>query len=245
MKVLTIRLTAPLQSYGGTASFNYRTTGLHPSKSVVIGMIAAALGYRRDDCRIKKLNQLKYAVRVDQPGTVLRDFQTVEWKWTNKEGKKLSGTKLTYRDYLQDAVFMVAVGSDDSDLMSRISYSLKHPRFSLFLGRRSNPVAGVLETDLSDSVSPLETLRDKAWQASRWYQRRNSSREDVRVEVFYDSSLSDTNKYVKVVKDEVISFDGKSREYQSRMESSEFVNLRNPLYEKEKFEDYDAMSIFD
>lgn len=183
---------------------------------------------------------MKYAVRVDQPGTVLRDFQTVEWKWKHK-----SGTKLTYRDYLQDAVFMVAVGSDDSDLMSRISYSLKHPRFSLFLGRRSNPVAGVLETDLSDSVSPLETLRDKAWQASRWYQRRNSSKEDVRVEVFYDSSLSDTNKYVKVVKDEVISFDSKSREYQSRMESSEFVNLRNPLYEKKKFEDYDAMSIFD
>ncbi len=240
MKVLTIRLTAPLQSYGDIATFNYRTTGLHPSKSAMIGMIAAALGYRRDDCRIKKLNQLKYAVRVDQPGTVLRDFQTVEWKWKHK-----SGTKLTYRDYLQDAVFMVAVGSDDSDLMSRISYSLKHPRFSLFLGRRSNPVAGVLETDLSDSVSPLETLRDKAWQASRWYQRRNSSKEDVRVEVFYDSSLSDTNKYVKVVKDEVISFDSKSREYQSRMESSEFVNLRNPLYEKEKFEDYDAMSIFD
>lgn len=240
MKVLTIRLTAPLQSYGDIATFNYRTTGLHPSKSAMIGMIAAALGYRRDDCRIKKLNQLKYAVRVDQPGTVLRDFQTVEWKWKHK-----SGTKLTYRDYLQDAVFMVAVGSDDSDLMSRISYSLKHPRFSLFLGRRSNPVAGVLETDLSDSVSPLETLRDKAWQASRWYQRRNSSKEDVRVEVFYDSSLSDTNKYVKVVKDEVISFDSKSREYQSRMESSGFVNLRNPLYEKEKFEDYDAMSIFD
>ena len=239
MKVLTIRLTAPLQSYGDIATFNYRTTGLHPSKSAMIGMIAAALGYRRDDCRIKKINQLKYAVRVDQPGTVLRDFQTVEWKWKNK-----SGTKLTYRDYLQDAVFMVAVGSDDSDLMSRISYSLKHPRFSLFLGRRSNPVAGVLETDLSDSVSPLETLRDKAWQASRWYQRRNSSKEDVRVEVFYDSSLSD-NKYVKVVKDKVISFDSKSREYQSRMESSEFVNLRNPLYEKEKFEDYDAMSIFD
>lgn len=240
MKVLTIRLTAPLQSYGDIATFNYRTTGLHPSKSAMIGMIAAALGYRRDDCRIKKLNQLKYAVRVDQPGTVLRDFQTVEWKWKHK-----SGTKLTYRDYLQDAVFMVAVGSDDSDLMSRISYSLKHPRFSLFLGRRSNPVAGVLETDLSDSVSPLETLRDKAWQASRWYQCRNSSKEDVRVEVFYDSSLSDTNKYVKVVKDEVISFDSKSREYQSRMESSEFVNLRNPLYEKKKFEDYDAMSIFD
>lgn len=240
MKVLTIRLTAPLQSYGGTASFNYRTTALHPSKSAVIGMIAAALGYRRDDSRIKKLNQLRYAVRVDQPGTVMQDFQTVEWKWKNK-----SGTKLTYRDYLQDAVFMVAVGSDDSDLMSRISYALKHPRFSLFLGRRSNPVAGVLETDLSDSISPLETLREEPWQASLWYQRRNSSREDTRVEIFYDSSLSDTNKYVKVVKDEVISFGSKSREYQSRMESSEFVNLQNPLHEKEKFEDYDAMSIFD
>lgn len=102
-----------------------------------------------------------------------------------------------------------------------------------------------METDLSDSISPLETLREEPWQASLWYQHRNSSKEDTRVEIFYDSSLSDTNKYVKVVKDEVISFDSKSREYQSRMESSEFVNLQNPFHEKEKFEDHDAMSIFD
>ena len=56
MKVLTIRLTAPLQSYGDIATFNYRTTGLHTSKRAMIGMIADVFGDRRDDGRVKKLN---------------------------------------------------------------------------------------------------------------------------------------------------------------------------------------------
>ncbi|WP_143441692.1 CRISPR-associated protein Cas5, partial [Lactobacillus helveticus] len=47
MKTATIRLTAPLQSYGNQASFNQRTSDNYPSKSAVIGIIAAALGYRR------------------------------------------------------------------------------------------------------------------------------------------------------------------------------------------------------
>ena len=57
MKTLTIKLTAPLQSYGNEATFERRTTSYYPTKSAVIGMIAAALGYRRTDERILKLNE--------------------------------------------------------------------------------------------------------------------------------------------------------------------------------------------
>ncbi len=67
MKTVTIRLTAPLQSYGDEANFDRRTSYDYPSKSAIVGLIAAALGYRRTDARIQTLNQLDYAVRIDQP----------------------------------------------------------------------------------------------------------------------------------------------------------------------------------
>lgn len=72
MKTLVIRIAAPLQSYGDPASFEKRTTFRAPSKSAVIGMIGAALGFRRESDDYKSLNDLDFAVRVDQPGEVYR-----------------------------------------------------------------------------------------------------------------------------------------------------------------------------
>lgn len=49
MKTLTIKLKAPLQAYGNEATFERRTTNPYPTKSAVIGMISASLGYDRND----------------------------------------------------------------------------------------------------------------------------------------------------------------------------------------------------
>lgn len=236
MKVITIRLAALLQSYGNVATFNHRTTSLHPTKSAVIGIIAAALGYRREDDRILELNQLEFAVRIDQPGTVMEDFQTVKWN-------KNKGSKLTYRDYIQDAVFLVAFGSDDNELMDKIFSALRRPKFALFLGRRSNPPAGVLEIEMFDSYSPLDILKSKCWMASDWYKKRNKRKRKINVEIFYDSSLSN-GEFAVPVKDEVISFDNRDRKHKARMEKSEHISLDNPLYEEAGTNDHDAMSIF-
>ena len=151
MKTITIKLTAPLQSYGNEATFDRRTTRTYPSKSAMIGMIAAALGYARDDSRILELNRLSFAVRVDQPGKILTDYQVVEWKKDKR--------KITYRDYLQDAVFVAALGSEDSQLISKIEAALHQPHFSLFLGRRSNAPAGVIKVKIFKDSTPLSALK--------------------------------------------------------------------------------------
>ena len=47
MKTITIRLEGIMQSYGESSdapTANYKTTGDHPTKSAIIGMIASALG---------------------------------------------------------------------------------------------------------------------------------------------------------------------------------------------------------
>jgi len=56
MKTLTIKLKAPLQAYGNEVTFRRRTTSPYPTKSAVIGMISASLGYSRNDKRILELN---------------------------------------------------------------------------------------------------------------------------------------------------------------------------------------------
>lgn len=221
MKTLTIRLTAPLQSYGGAVSFARRTTNDHPSKSAVIGMIAAALGYRRNDARIVKLNELSYAVRVDQAGRSLTDFQTVEWKKDKR--------KITYRDYLQDAVFIAAVGSENTELIDQIHVALRKPKFQLSLGRRSNVPAGVLEMAEFPNLDPVTALSKMGWQASSTLQKRRKKDANIKVELFSDATLM-PERHEKMTRDKVISFDQRNRCFDFRAEASKFVNVENPSF---------------
>jgi len=44
MQYLALMLDAPLQSWGFASRFQRRTTGLHPTKSGIAGLLCAALG---------------------------------------------------------------------------------------------------------------------------------------------------------------------------------------------------------
>ena len=79
MKTILLKFSGPLQSWGTNSHFEIRNTDAHPSKSGVIGMIAAGLGYSRDDDEnLARLNCLSYAVRIDQTGELLRDYHTAK-----------------------------------------------------------------------------------------------------------------------------------------------------------------------
>ncbi|BDR58968.1 type I-E CRISPR-associated protein Cas5/CasD [Xylocopilactobacillus apicola] len=234
MKTITIKLTGPLQSFGNEATFNQRTTSLHPSKSAVIGMIAAALGFQRDDEKITDLNGLDFAVRIDQPGRVFTEFQTVEWKKDTR--------KLTYRGHIQDAVFAVAIGSDNDSLIDEIQFALRHPGYQLFLGRRANVPAGVLQIEEFSGLNPVQVLKDFPWQASRWYQKSKSNKQTVKVELLADSKLLSGDKYF-MVKDSVGSFSQKNRFFNYRPVERDMIELTNPSYqEKDQSTDHDPFS---
>lgn len=222
MKTLAINFKAPLQSFGNEATFTRRTTNDYPSKSAVIGMMAAALGYHRDDERITDLNDLLFAVRIDQPGKVLHEFQTVEWKKDTR--------KITYRDFLQDAVFVVAIGSENDAFVDELESALKHPKFQLYLGRRSNAPAGILKTHIIADKNPVDALREIEWQAAKWYQTDNNH-ETISVELIADAKLlSGSRSYV--IKDQVISFDQRGRRYGFRSEARTNVELKNHMYQE-------------
>lgn len=215
MKTLIINLAAPLQSYGNQATFERRTTNDYPSKSAVIGLLAAALGYRRCDSRVTTLNALQFAVRTDQIGVPLTDFHIVEWKTDTR--------KITYRGYLQDARFVVGLGSNDDTLIEQLQVALAHPKFQLFLGRRANVPAGPLRTEIVDG-DPLEVLKHLDWQAAKWYQKKQS--QTVRLSIMADADLLPLASS-RLVKDQVESFDQRDRQYGFRAVATTAVTVTN------------------
>lgn len=232
MKTLTIKLTAPLQSYGNEATFDRRTSYHCPSKSAVLGMVAAGLGYRRDDPRIPELNQLSFASRIDQPGERMSDFQIVEYQ----KSKTKTARKLTYRDYLQDAVFVVALGGDSVEI-DEIYDALRHPKFQLYLGRRANPPAGPLMMQRFEDQTPVEVLTNLDWQAAAWYQRRRG--ESYSAEISADANLLPEQSNV-LVKDAIGSFSQRHWYSKYRAVAHTRVLLKNTYQNKDGHQSQDT-----
>ncbi|WP_031520655.1 type I-E CRISPR-associated protein Cas5/CasD [Streptomyces sp. NRRL F-5123] len=151
---LLLRLTGPLQSWGEHSHFNDRDTAAFPTRSGILGLLAAALGRLRTE-PVDDLACLSVTIRMDRPGVYLRDLHTVggglsaDRTVTTADGGKRpgdTGTLLSHRHYLADAAFTVAVTapSADGDLLDRCADALRTPRWPLFLGRRACPPEGPL-----------------------------------------------------------------------------------------------------
>jgi CRISPR system Cascade subunit CasD len=135
MSVLLLRLYAPLQAWGVQSRFSVRDTARDPSKSGVIGLLAAAQGRLRH-AAIEDLAALRMGVRVDQEGTLLRDYHTAQEVYRAKGGAK--PTELSTRYYLGDACFLVGLEGDPT-LLTALHTALRDPVWALYLGRRAFP----------------------------------------------------------------------------------------------------------
>lgn len=114
MATLLLRLAAPLQAWGADSKFETRKTNREPTKSGVIGLWAAALGLRRDESEaLARLAQLRFGVRVEREGQLLVDYHIAK-----TQDQKTS--YVTYRHYLQDAVFLAGIESEDTALLQRV-----------------------------------------------------------------------------------------------------------------------------
>lgn len=140
---LIFRLEGPLQSWGERSKWIYRDTADFPSKSGIVGLIACAMGLRREDPEIGELCQkLMMAVRAERRGSRVMDFHTIQSLrmmtasrgQRNKNGEL--GTILSYRYYLQDASFLVALDGE-WELLEKIRQALSDPRWQIYLGRKS------------------------------------------------------------------------------------------------------------
>ena len=210
MSVLLLRFAAPLQAWGSSSKFDIRTTEREPTKSGVIGMIASALGIQRNaenaDDELKKLNEMRFGVRVEKEGKLIKDFHMVR----KIENRKMTASYITDRYYLSDAVFLVAIESDDTELLKKIESALQRPVYPLFLGRRSCPptlpvVYGMWDSELTEILRNEPPLIQDS--------KNKSARRIV-----YDT-LSDGT----VVRDCPVSFSQLHRQYGFRMKKEEIL----------------------
>ena len=151
MSTLLLQLVGPMQSWGTQSRFSVRDTGLEPSKSGVIGLLASALGRPRS-AEVADLAVLRLGVRVDREGRMEKDFHTTGGfrqnapeaarvrvlKADGKYPPAKSSAVLSTRFYLADAAFLVGI-EGASDVLRTLHHALANPAWPLFLGRKAFP----------------------------------------------------------------------------------------------------------
>lgn len=219
MTTLMLRLAGPMQAWGAASRFSRRETRHEPTKSGVLGLLAAAQGRRRTD-ELEDLAALKFGVRVDQSGVLIRDFQTA---------RSLDGSKtmpLSYRFYLGDAVFLAGVEGNDA-LIEGLSESLANPTFPLYLGRRSCPP--ILPLHLTVTEDPLlKALQEAQWQAADWYRKKQGNVVRLRIAIDGEGAERGEAERGEMVCDRPVSFSPEHRRYEWRTVVEREVLIENP-----------------
>ena len=157
MKHLALRLEAPLMAFGGETIDNYGVIRRFPSASMLTGLLANALGWRRIEAgRHQRLqDRLVFAARIDREpagGTRLTDFQTAQLGasdrgWTTRgqpEGRAggantYAAPHLRYRDYFADMRVTMALRlepAEESPKLEELASALEEPSRPLFIGRK-------------------------------------------------------------------------------------------------------------
>lgn len=167
---LLMRLYGPLASWGEVAVGEVRHSAVHPSRSALIGLLAAAVGIERDDETAQQAmaQGYRFGVKLECVGSPMRDYHTVQSgvprrkaRFRTRRQELLADkieTILSTRDYRCDSLAIVAVEQCDAApyVLDRLAEALRRPHFPLYLGRRSCPPG----LPLAPRVLQAATLRE-------------------------------------------------------------------------------------
>ena len=158
MRHLILNLEAPLMAFGGETIDNYGVIRPFPAASMLTGLFANALGWRRvEQERHQRLqDRLVFAARIDREqfhgGARLTDFQTAQIGardegWTTRgapEGRTggsntYESPHLRHRDYFADMRVTVALRLEPAagePMLDSLADALREPARPLFIGRK-------------------------------------------------------------------------------------------------------------
>lgn len=174
-RFLILRLDGPMQAWGTHTFEDFRPSNLYPTRSGLLGLLAACLGIERSDhtAQAQLAASVEFCVRVDdtverpgrekrfaKSGVKLPDFHTV------MDARKVDGSVnkfpvVSRREYLFDAAFTVAVGerSDAQFTLDQLAAALRRPCYTPTLGRRACPITRPLldgnPVEASDALAAL------------------------------------------------------------------------------------------
>lgn len=192
---LVFRLYGPLASWGVPAVGGDRHTAVQPTRSALLGLLASGLGIERDkEDELQALQKsVQLAVKQTVPSSLMRDYHTAQVPTHSNKVSHLTrkseldvdklNTVLSSRDYRCDGVWIVAVSltAQASVTLEKLQKGLLKPVYSLYLGRKSCPLAvpvqpkiveaKLLKDALDTEFPPLtrSTKEDNLWlNSSGW-----------------------------------------------------------------------------
>ena len=179
MKFLALYLRAPLQSWGASSKFGDRGTLDAPTRSGLLGLLAAACGVdKNDEARdrewLARAAKLSMTVLAFRRGDRMTDYHTVGARYdkdnpwqkrmipTTADGKP-RGTDITHRDYLTDSIFGVVFSGDEA-LLEEMGSGIANPVYGVWLGRKSciptEPIlVGIFDSESAARGALAERLR--------------------------------------------------------------------------------------
>lgn len=188
MNTLVFRLYAPMASWSVPAIGEHRHTHDTPTAGMVIGLLAAALGIRREE-ESKQLalrDNLTFAVKTISRGSLMRDYHTIQMPPTRKGTRYFTrkseladhdalNTMLTSRDYRCDGLWIVAVRVNNHapHSLEQLAHALKHPVFTLYLGRKACPLAAPLMPSIVEAKDWRSALDQPFPPLPLWFSRTN------------------------------------------------------------------------
>lgn len=166
---LVFTLCAGMAAMGDLAGHERRGTLTWPGRSAVLGLVAAAVGIRRDDTQgLARLEPLRVAVGIIDDGIPLRDYHTVmtvptaaakrpDSRFTAlRAAGRATNTTITLRDYRVGVAYAVALWGAPLDGLAE---ALTRPAFVLYLGRKSCPLSAPPAARRLDAADPVTALR--------------------------------------------------------------------------------------
>lgn len=152
-RYLGFRLYGTMASWGTIAVGEERQTWSYPTKSAIVGLVAAGLGVRRRDWKRQRelAEALELTVVVMESGMLLRDYHTVQVspqrrkiRYRTRKAALESGeleTILSSRSYMTDGDYLILLRlrSPISSTLEDIGRSLAKPAFVQYLGRKACP----------------------------------------------------------------------------------------------------------
>ena len=158
MRHLILNLEAPLMAFGGEIIDNLGVIRPFPAVSMLTGLLANALGWRRVERERHQglQDRLVFAARIDREpygGLSIRDFQTAKLEhsdkgWTTRgrpDGRAggantYNAPHLRFRDYWVDSHVTVALRLDPESnapmTLDDLATALTEPARPLFIGRK-------------------------------------------------------------------------------------------------------------
>ncbi|MFT4172193.1 MAG: type I-E CRISPR-associated protein Cas5/CasD [Rhodocyclaceae bacterium] len=219
-RFLILRLQGPMQGWSGHSFEGRRPLLEYPSRSGVLGLLAACLGICRSDRQGQRdlAESVHYAARRDaraHPAVAITDYHTVLDARETYQGLKSHDTIQTWRDYLCDAAFTVAVwqtGNGGFDL-DTIGHAVRAPRYTPFLGRRSCPLTRPLFDSFVEAENSIAALSKITHTPTRCHDNGIERKITSLASTIYTEEHLEDCTYTEDVRDEPL---GQARQFARR-----------------------------